>query len=708
MLNEENFESVLSEEYKNLEGGEERLHGNIKEEVFLPEIGTRDLTDDQISSLWNILNYIFNGAIDFDTINKMAKKVAVLLIENEINFESALNLWTYLQADIEILNNVYANPKENQINLSFAEILSQNGESIFDPKIVKKTESDVKKIIQLPKHFGMITASMGSKSNLVLDPKRKRIYTEKISYHNGEESYDETLVIDACLDKLTVIDSPLDEEMRKFNPVFITHLKDQPISIGPGSITEIYNFLLESGYVINSRFGKDVLTMTLNTYIQIGEAEVKTEIENPGFFYNKETDEILAVKFTVKDVSTDKLKESLMLLEEFVTWFPDQDKTVSVFKWGLIAPFIFAMKQRGADVQWIFLFGRGGTGKTTNGKMVLYLWGQPDENNDIGGSHFDTEYRIGNRLQQSTFPIVVNEPGEIFEKIKTRDMLKTASQQTTSRGKQLGGRYITIPAFAPVIFTSNQPLPSIGDDQEALARRLLIESFGYDETKSKEEREKFRKTFDIKNTKNCSLHGLKPLAHFAANEIINNPTLLDLDWKELADTLILRICSDIGIDVPKWLQGWSEMETLDDLDDIQRERVRTFLQSEINNAYGRIQILDEHGQPKTDYKNEVDVKTADDFKHRVWTVLNERKIPWALLDSKNKVHLTSGFVEAVRKDTGIKDNMSMLAELLHWKHGSSTVRGSVNWAGKNITVTRDEFTEFIFPTICNEVCEMDF
>ncbi len=676
MENEENFESLLSEEYV------EDISGNIEEDIFLTEIGTRNLTNDQIESLSYKLNYIFDGTFDFGTIDNMAKKMAGLLFENDINFESALNLWAYLQADIEILNNVYSNPKENQINLSFAEICSEKGENLFDPKIVNKTESDVKKIIQLPKHFGMITASMGTKSNLVLDPKRKRIYSEKISYHKGEESYDETLVIDACLDKLIVIDSPLDEEMRKFNPVFNTNLKDQLISVGPGSITEIYNFLLESGYVINSRLGKDVLTMALNTYIQTGKAEVKTEIESPGFFYNSQTDSIMVVKYTIENVRTNKLQEALDLLEEFVAWFPDPIKIGSVFKWGLISPFIFAMKQRGDDVQWPYLFGRGGTGKTTSGIMVLYMWGQPDEHCNIGGSGFNTEYRIGNRLQQSTFPILVNEPGEIFEKIHTRDMLKTASQQTTSRGKQSGGRYKTIPAFAPVIFTSNQPLPSVGDDQEALARRFVIESFGYDETKSKEDREKFRKAFDIKNTKNCSLHGLKPLAHFAANEITHDPKLLDMGWRELADTLIRLIYTEIGNDVPKWLLGWNETESLDDLDDIQRERVRTFLQSEINNAYGRIQILDERGQPKTDYKNEVDVKTADDFKNRVWTVLNERKIPWAFIDSQDKVHLTSGFVEAVRKDTGIKDNMSMLAELLHWKHGSSTVRGFCKLGGE--------------------------
>lgn len=452
---------------------------NMKEEIILPEIGTRTLTDDQIDSTRHTLKYIFNSAIDFKTLDKMALKIAGLLIENDIKFESALSIWKDLQANIEVLEEVYKNPEKTRTKLSFEEILFENGENLFDPKIIQKTESDFKKIIQLPRHFGMVTRSMGSNINMVIDPKRKQTLFERISYtRKGEELHDEILVIDACLDELIVFDSPLGEEVRKFKAIFKTNLKNQPFSIGPCTNAELYNFLVESGYVPSSRYGRDINTMALNTFVKQGLAVVKTEIESPGFYYNLETDEIIAVKFEVQDVPKSKLKEALDILKEFSEWFPNhEEKVITVFKWGLIAPFIFSMKQRGADVQWLYLYGRGGSGKTTMGKMILYLWGKPDENSDIGGSGFNSEYRIGNRLQQSTFPIVVNEPGVIFENINTRDMLKTASQQTTSRGKQVGGRYTTIPAFAPVIFTSNQPLPNLGDDQTGTYQKICNSIF---------------------------------------------------------------------------------------------------------------------------------------------------------------------------------------------------------------------------------------
>lgn len=685
------------------------LLNNIqKEELLLPEIGSRLLSEDQIQRLQYILKPIFNGALDFKTLDKISLKLAGMLREQDITFESALELWAHLQTNIDILKNVYTYPKEHQTTLSFEEILYENGESVFDPKVIRDIEKKVDKILKLPRHHGMITCSMGTAVNMLIDPKRKQTFYEKISYtRKGEELSDEILVIDAYLDKLTVFDSPLGEEVRKFKAVFKTNLKNQPIITGPSTITEVYNFLVESGYIANTRHGKDINTMAINTFIKQGLAEVKTEIESPGFYNNPETEEIIAVKFEIKEIPTNQLKKALDLLKEFMEWFPNHEtKLISIFKWGLISPFIFSMKQRGADVQWPYLYGRGGSGKTTMGKMVLYLWNKPDENNDIGGSGFNSEYRIGNRLQQSTFPIVVNEPGSIFENINTRDMLKTASQQTTSRGKQIGGRYTTIPAFAPVIFTSNQPLPSIGDDQEALIRRFFIQSFGYDEKKSKKEQEAFRRAFDIKNTKNCRLHGLKPLAQFASNEILTNPTLIDMDWKELADTLLLRICMDIGIEIPKWLDGWSEVESLDDFEDIQRERIRSFLQKEINQAYGQIQLIDNDGRPQKNYKDEINVKTTDDFQHRVWIVLNERKIPWAILDSQEKVHLTYGFVEALKKGTCIKDSMKTLGELLGWRipKSGSRVR-SVGFAGKSITVSRVNFTEFIFPTCTGEMCE---
>lgn len=92
---------------------------------------------------------------------------------------------------------------------------------------MRNIENTVIKTLELPRYHGMIICSMGTAVNMLIDPKRKQTFYEKISYtRKGEEISDEILVIDACLDKLTVFDSPLGEEVRKFKAMFKTSLKN--------------------------------------------------------------------------------------------------------------------------------------------------------------------------------------------------------------------------------------------------------------------------------------------------------------------------------------------------------------------------------------------------------------------------------------------------------------------------------------------------
>jgi len=101
--------------------------------------------------------------------------------------------------------------------------------------------------------------------------------------------------------------------------------------------------------------------------------------------------------------------------------------------------------------------------------MVLYLWDVPNsDTNDIGGSSFNTEARIGERLKKFTFPIVVNEPQGVFEKPDIVEMIKSSIERTNSRGKFVGRGYKNILSLNPVIYTSNHLLP----DDDALIRRL--------------------------------------------------------------------------------------------------------------------------------------------------------------------------------------------------------------------------------------------
>ena len=86
----------------------------------------------------------------------------------------------------------------------------------------------------------------------------------------------------------------------------------------------------------------------------------------------------------------------------------------TVFKWGLMSMFSYAMKQAGKWMPWMYLKGSAGSGKTTIAKLNLYIWGIPTHENNIGGSSFDTVARLGAKVSQDCGPRIVNEPAAVF------------------------------------------------------------------------------------------------------------------------------------------------------------------------------------------------------------------------------------------------------------------------------------------------------
>jgi len=363
-----------------------------------------------------------------------------------------------------------------------------------------------------------------------------------------------------------------------------------------------------------------------------------------------------------------------------------------VLKWGLISPFIYSQKQSGKWTPWLYLYGKAKSGKTTLGQIVLYMWGEPDVQNDLGGSGFDTVARVGGKLAQSTFPIVVNEPGGAFQRVSVTEMIKTAIERTTSRGRYEGRRYVNKPSFNPVIFTANKFMPT----DDALIRRLWILNFTHKEKKT--ETEAFEKEWQTHNHKQCKFNLLKPIAQAASFEYMNDTGLWDLDWQELADTLFTRVYLDAGMNPPEWIYYWSKSETMEDLDDEDREKIRKHIVDEINRAERKIQVVDyETGRPV--YSDDgPDLKRAKDFRERVWRVINEGLISWIEpIEPRGKKYicLTIGFKEEANKVLEISQPLKGIGELMGWEVKPVKLPG--NKVQKVIKIKLDDFLQFLHP-----------
>lgn len=669
----------------------------LKESPETPDIydiGTRHLNDEQIENLRLTLEPItqFNDANNSYT-DALATKITEQLLKEDISFECALNIYAHLHWDIKILRETYTNGPAND-DIQLIDILKLAFNEDEQEKEAKKLERNLIKIIKRPRFEGTIQGNMGSDSLVVIDPISKQIKHVAVNIKNDRDYSKESVIVEAYPKQVTVYESPLVDEPRKFEVLWDSHVRQRPFKRGPALIEELIADLKESGYITGHRYVNDVLPAAMNAYIREGLATVKTEIETPGFFYEAKEQKILNIKYDIDNPPKVELEQALKILDELSHYFEGQEtKLATVFKWGLIAPFMFARKQTGSWIPWLYLYGKAQSGKTTLAHMVNYMWEEPTENNDLGGGSFDTVARVGNRLSQSTFPIVVNEPAGAFGRVSVVELFKSAVERTSSRGKYEGRNYRTIPSYAPVIFTANHYLP----DDDALMRRLVVLNFTHNEAKNKKERERFEDIFQMKNVKNCKLNSFKAITQAAAMELTNESDLLNMDWKELANTLLIRIYADTGKQPPEWLMPWSKSETMEDLDDEHREDIRIFLLNQINQAFGRVQVMDEEYHSQEKFVSDPNVKNSDHFKSKVWTVVNERLVPWMIpynVHDTDYVCLTIGFKKELHSELKICQPLKGVAELMGWDYQAVRIPNPQ----KVIKISFKKFMGFLYPT----------
>ncbi|MEM4561901.1 MAG: hypothetical protein QW123_03395, partial [Desulfurococcaceae archaeon] len=263
----------------------------------------------------------------------------------------------------------------------------------------------------------------------------------------------------------------------------------RPLTIGPALLDEIADRLAGEGVVYHRRLLHDTLSAIVQAYIRKGKAEVRTELEAPGFYYVE--GKVVAVKYKIEKVDVEKLREALILLNELAeVWFKHmQDKFATVIKWGAVAPFSYIIKTKLRDtwLPWLYLFGDSDTGKTTLGGIVLRLWGLSPEH-DKGGTNIDTVPKLGHIVSSTTFPILINEPGGALQREDVVEAIKHAVEKPVVRGKHVRGVYTEYPSLATLILTSNTFLPK----DEALLKRFKVVHFTYGEKIPKEKQNEFK------------------------------------------------------------------------------------------------------------------------------------------------------------------------------------------------------------------------
>lgn len=572
--------------------------------------------------------------------------------------------------------------------------------STLSEYLTNKEFSELEKVIE-KKELSTITGEIDDNTTIITNFKIKQVIQSKTKhYASGKVDTTLTPMVEAVPTSLVVYDSPITDQGRTFLTTWTSKHSKRNFTIagenGGATIPEISDYIRAAGFTYTPRTVDVVIACMINSLIDCGFAEIKTDIDNKGIYFDRSTEKLIPVKVDFDEVSDDEIQSTIDLLNELSLHFNDNMETLgSVIKWAVMSIFSYAMKQVGNWLPYLYLKGAAGSGKTTLAQISLYVYDKPSSENNMGGSSFNTEYRIGLNISKECTARIVNEPANVFGKDSTRELVKVCVESKTCRKVQ-GKVY---PAFSPVIFTANQYLP----DDDALQRRMYILNFTYNQRKTKKEKEAFKGKFHVNTPTMSNLISLQALGRFAIRLMITDPSYLFEYWQKTADYIVAKFYDRVGVKVPEWLLGWAESETLDDYDIGQRELIRNFFVVELNTARRRITFRDENGVISNPHNTVDDDGSLQDT---VWSMINERLFSWAIphikRDGSENVCLTQSFKTMLNKEIGYSNNLQSLAELLGWECHN------VNFGGNRmrvIEVSIDDFMAFVYPTAGSGVDE---
>ena len=632
---------------------------------------------------------MFTQEVDPETCEDIIRPLCENLVNNP-DFETMFD-W----ADINTyLNNIYSledKPNTGLDGVSF--LLSRN----YDEAETTMFNRRLKKALAPYGTKKVYREKTGTNTSIILNQKLEIIQYEWDNGKKGERNLE--TVINAYPQEVIIHDSPLDDIGRTFTIRWVSKTSSRVFETNRKTIKEIEQYLEEAGWVITPRRLKGTLAAVIQIAVKYKLAQMHNEIDNPGVYWDKTNEELKIIHLDVDEPSHDEVDEALNVIDLLAPFFKGHETKLSTcLKWGLMSIFDYSIKQIGGKwMPWLYLYGKAGSGKTTLGEIILFIYDIPNEDNNLGGSSFDTVARVGSRVSQFTKPIMVSEPEGALNKPSIVGMLKTAIESTTARGRYQGKAYRTIPSFSCGIITANQGLPS-GD---ALFRRFTSILFSHNEKKAADNKKEFDEIFKINSPKRSILNKLKALGNYFITEIKSNPELLLNDWQETADLLVGRAYLDTGHDMPSWILDWHKTETLDDLDEEEIEEIRLFLIEKINRATQKVQVWSEEtGRPLNQQDLDTDFKTNDDFNDRVWSVLNEKLIPWLDLhrgrDGTINVVCSSGIKKELKQITSSSYNLQSISELLGWEYKPILINGKTK---RMMIVNYHDFLDFLYPKL---------
>jgi len=487
--------------------------------------------------------------------------------------------------------------------------------------------------------LGVLSAKESDDAIIVCDYKKCCI--KKVRYLRfGEKVERKELIIATCVP--VDIEIIQNEDNEEYRIKFIT--KDGQTFTLKGTLKEITSIMKDTVRVTKRQLFDDALSLIVNKAIMLGLCKkIRGERVKGIIIVN---DELKAFDFPT-DYKDEELKEALILLNDFVKlseFSKERVKKLSkVIKWFVLAGFGYVLKQTGSWIPHLYLYGESDTGKTATARFLQNIWHD-------GAMHsldsISTPFKLGNILNQTTFPVVINEMN--FDELRDEiiELWKNAVDGIIIRTRY--GK--NVKSYGVLCFTSNTGIPS----NRAIQKRLEIIHFDpFDAQILIKQKDEFEKL-------NAKRHKLRAIGKFAFNFIKNNIELLnEYDWEALAGMILREAYRTAGLEVPYWIDYEYKEES--DVRVSKSELIRSVLKEAIGKNVKLNAITD----------NEEEIRFVFETA--------SMRIGWLHVRNYNKIVLTTPVIDYLNKN-GIK--ISNLKDLSYYIPQSEWKKVKIN--GKSV------------------------
>lgn len=656
----------------------------------ISEMGQISLDSQRVNNLKVVFSTL---RIDGTTQMIVAKRVATLAFQKNINYKSLENLFYELRLPINELNNVYRDYENNQSIFSIADMITSPKKTIgLTKQQMNIIENKINSILLTANMNSYPTAELSNKSECVLIPSDGRVY--KCTYRDEEKTQLNTkeVILNVCPIKVTCHINKNDVFDRRYDWKFIKANNKEELTMNNVDIKTTASKLNDSGYSMAERETKNTLNQCLNALSEysIDHEECYTEkvtIVPRGFAYDEKSNKIIVENYPLIKSTPEDIKEALNLINEYIEDMTTEDEKlfcVTNFKWGLYAPFIYASKQmvKGVfDVESPYLQGVGRTGKTTgHGHMVLCMWYDNINDGLLAGTMIETFPQFSYAIERDTLPLVFDEGGANFENEYDGiwlDRLKSALNSINWRHTRDKDGHV-FESRNPFMITSNG---EIHDPQNAVTRRLFIEQFTYNEDKTPEKEEYFLKKYGT-GTEHNKLFKLKHISHTFAKYVINHPQILgsDYDWKIVINKFLLTLFHHYQIEPHYKLFDWVDVQEIGITNEKAREvdRLKEAIKKQI-----------------IDTKKYVAKSESNPRNYMVHVVDNMSGINYVSRGEVERIQITKSFLTRLYKSKDVGKNYTLKDISIRLKDVGFEMGRSSN--ARYVSCPVDKFIDWLYP-----------